>query len=295
MIKGDRRTMTLIARKPSQALVDIVGALGGRWSGYTALCRCPAHADRAPSLSLRQGDSGILVTCFAGCEPAAVLSELRKVGRGPHFPPPRDEGLRTTASVERLWREAVETTGTLGERYLQRRSLPGVLPDVRFHPRCPSGPRPRTVFRPALLVAVREGARPVALQRIFLNRETAWHEAKMMLGAPGRGSWQGAAAGAVLAIAEGFETAAAFTRLHGIACWAALGARRLDRLAIPPCVRTLIIAEDNDPEGRRAARKAWARYQADGLTMWRMPPPDGADDWAEVLEGRLKREGGPGR
>ena len=151
------------------------------------------------------------------------------------------------------------------------------------------------MFRPALLVAVREGARLVALQRIFLNRETAWHEAKMMLGAPGRGSWQGAAAGSVLAIAEGFETAAAFTRLHAVACWAALGARRLDQLAIPPCVRTLIIAADNDPEGRRAACKAWARYQADGLAVRRMPPASGAGDWAEVLEDRPKRGGGPGR
>ncbi len=287
--------MTLIARKPSQALVDIVGALGGRWSGYTALCRCPAHADREPSLSLRQGDSGILVTCFSGCEPAAVLSELRKLGRGPRFSPPSDGRLRAAGNVDRLWRESVETTGTLGERYLQQRSLSGVLPDVRYHPRCPCGPRPRTVFRPALLVAVREGVRLVALQRIFLNRETAWHEAKMMLGAPRRGSWQGAAAGAVLAIAEGFETAAAFTRLQGVACWAALGARRFDQLAIPPCVRTLVIAGDKDPEGRRAARKAWSRYQADGLALRRMPPPSGANDWAEVLEDRLKREGGRGR
>ncbi len=60
-----------------------------------------------------------------------------------------------------------------------------------------------------------------------------------------------------LALAEGFETATMFTQHNGIPCWATLGAARLDGVHIPNSVRTLIIAEDNDPEGRRARRKAW--------------------------------------
>ncbi|MGO7251754.1 hypothetical protein ACCS63_36070, partial [Rhizobium brockwellii] len=56
--------MTLIANRPSQKLVDLVGALGGTWHRNVATCRCPAHTDKTPSLSLRQGDRGILVTCF---------------------------------------------------------------------------------------------------------------------------------------------------------------------------------------------------------------------------------------
>lgn len=71
--------MPYTALKPSQELVDIVGALGGTWHGYVASCRCPAHCDKTPSLSLRQGDRGILVTCFAGCDAEDVLRELRRV------------------------------------------------------------------------------------------------------------------------------------------------------------------------------------------------------------------------
>ena len=67
--------MPYTALKPSQELVDIVGALGGTWHGYVASCRCPAHCDKTPSLSLRQGDQGILVTCFAGCDAEDVLRE----------------------------------------------------------------------------------------------------------------------------------------------------------------------------------------------------------------------------
>ena len=71
--------MSLIARKPSQQLVDLVGTLGGKWSGKSALCRCPAHDDRLPSLSIRQGDHGFLVHCFAGCDNVDVLRELGRI------------------------------------------------------------------------------------------------------------------------------------------------------------------------------------------------------------------------
>jgi len=43
--------------------------------GYT--CRCPAHDDAKPSLSIQQGDdSRILVKCHAGCAPEAVVAAL---------------------------------------------------------------------------------------------------------------------------------------------------------------------------------------------------------------------------
>ena len=50
--------------------IDEAAALfeGVRWRGtlrFTA--RCPAHQDRSPSLSVREGHSSILVKCFTGC------------------------------------------------------------------------------------------------------------------------------------------------------------------------------------------------------------------------------------
>ena len=41
--------------------------LGGHRSGEGWVCRCPAHQDKAPSLSLRDGETALLVHCFAGC------------------------------------------------------------------------------------------------------------------------------------------------------------------------------------------------------------------------------------
>ena len=46
--------MPLTAKRLFQDLVDIVGVLGGAWSGHMAMCRCLAHADSDPSLSIRR-------------------------------------------------------------------------------------------------------------------------------------------------------------------------------------------------------------------------------------------------
>ena len=44
----------------------------GRWSAI-----CPAHADRRPSLSIRELDDGrLLLHCFAGCDVDGVVSAL---------------------------------------------------------------------------------------------------------------------------------------------------------------------------------------------------------------------------
>ena len=280
--------MPLTANRPSQELVDLVGTLGGTWHGNVAMCRCPAHADRSPSLSLRQGDRGILVTCFAGCDREDVLRELRRIPTGRHFPaPPLHRSAR--ANFERIWNEAQPVDGTLAERYLERRNLLPIPPDVRFHPRCPYLPKPRTIFIPALLVGVRQSRKLAAIQRIFLDPESASYRATIRLGTPGHGAWRGGEGGTTLAIAEGFETARAFTLMHAIPCWASLGARRLDLLLLPSNTKTVLIAEDNDAEGRRAATKAFARYMREGFEVRRVPPSHQHDDWAKAHDAIASR------
>ena len=48
-------------------------------SGQAWKCRCPAHDDRNPSLSVATGDDGrVLVTCHAnhGCTPETITAAL---------------------------------------------------------------------------------------------------------------------------------------------------------------------------------------------------------------------------
>ncbi|MBA4048616.1 MULTISPECIES: toprim domain-containing protein [Sphingomonadales] len=276
--------MPLTAKPPSQRLIDIVGALGGSWSGYNAMCRCPAHADATPSLSLRQGDHDILVHCFAGCDPADVLRELATIVPGQHyaFPDGPARAFDSTAIARNLWSQGEDITNTWGEAYCGHRNIAARHDDLRYHPRCPRGRKPHTVFEPALLVGVREGREIKAVQRIFLKPRGQGYRSKLMIGNPQAGSWQGRRPGKILALAEGFESAARFAELHGIPTWSSLGAERLDLVRLPQGIAELIIAEDNDPEGRRASINAAEAHAREGLTIRRVAPPAGYVDWGAV-------------
>lgn len=272
----------LIALKPTQETIDIVAALKGRWHGSYAMCICPAHADRTPSLSVRQGERGILVHCFAGCRSEDVLREIGRTKPILNSPTPSYRPERTAPNFRRIWDQGTEIRGTLGEVYLRSRRLPVDLPDLRFHPRCPFGRKPNTIFRPAVLVAVRTGHKMMAIQRIRLTNDGAWHQGKFMLGKPGQGAWAPRFEGNVLAIAEGMEDAASYTQIKRIPCWAALGNERLALIEIPEHVRTLYIAEDNDDPGRCAAMAAFGSHNLSDRQIIRDAPPSHCHDWAEV-------------
>lgn len=48
-----------------------------RSHGDAWMAKCPAHADRSPSLSVRlKSDGRVLIHCHAGCEPQAILDAL---------------------------------------------------------------------------------------------------------------------------------------------------------------------------------------------------------------------------
>src|SRR3546814_11074798 len=94
--EGDRkgrkdRIMALTAHPPTQDLINLVGTLGGTWHGRTEMCLCHAHADKNPSLALRQGARGSLVTCFDGCARWDVLRELARVTVGAQYGYERSE------------------------------------------------------------------------------------------------------------------------------------------------------------------------------------------------------------
>ncbi|MDD3212190.1 MAG: hypothetical protein PHY64_00855 [Eubacteriales bacterium] len=40
------------------------------------MCRCPAHADKKHSLSVKTGDKGIVLHCFAGCQPQEIVAAM---------------------------------------------------------------------------------------------------------------------------------------------------------------------------------------------------------------------------
>jgi Toprim domain-containing protein len=122
------------------------------------LVPCPAHDDDTPSLSLRDGERGVMVHCFAGCRSADVYRAIRRRDRkllepGDTAPKP----VKGASEYERrqhdkaawLWSRRRPLAGSIAERYLR---------EVRHY----TGPQPPTLaflpawreHRPAMIAAV---------------------------------------------------------------------------------------------------------------------------------------------
>ena len=152
---------------------NIVEQLGGVWRGTRGECRCPAHDDGSPSLSVRLGDSAILFHCFAGCTALEVLKALqrrklhdRSAVAMPEGKPKRDMG----ALALRLWNASVPITGTLAEDYLVARGLSAPYPKaLRFNPATIFGSGADRRVMPAMIAAVENDLGLVAVQRTFLD------------------------------------------------------------------------------------------------------------------------------
>lgn len=271
----------------------IVEALGGHWTRNGGMCRCPAHADSTPSLSVRPGAKRLLFHCFGGCDTRRVLAALRRLNlpaAGPLFSDFRsDDHARGTlrAAAAQLWSEVRPIAGSPGEIYLRARGIRENSSELRFHPRTPHGRKPFTRFAPALIAAVRDDSGLMGVHRTFLdrkeNRVAALIPPKCALGQLGSGAVRLRAAGAMLGLAEGIETALSAAQLFGIPCWATLGTERFRHVAIPACVQRLILFLDNDAGGRRAeslAREAHGRARRSIEARY---SPLAGEDWNDEL------------
>lgn len=271
---------------PTPSTLALVQRLGGRWQGRYAMVRCPAHQDRQPSLSIQQGRETILVHCFAGCDGTRVMQAIRQIIGAPL--------VRSVAVAQpngdlskpfhRLWKRADPVAGTLAERYLrERRGIDFLPPDVRFLAQCPMGKGRSARFLPALLVGVFRNDSLIAIQRIFLDPQTAERRGRMMLGASRGGTWPSRQSGPTAFIAEGFETACAFWQITGRVAGTCFGLRNFAGFDIAPQANAIVLLPDNDIEGRLAARGAVSERRAAGCTASLYPCPMPYADWAEMV------------
>lgn len=285
----------------SQA-VDLVRRLGGIWSPDGAMCRCPAHDDCTPSLSVRVGEKALLFKCFAGCDTIDVIRAIRRLDKDIPLSAGRD-GSQSVSALSPAWlrQRALDLwdggrplAGTPADHYLQRRGIAQLSSALRYHPRTPLGRGKQAMFRPAMIAALHERNHLVALQRTFLDtneprRARDLANPRRMLGKPGQGAVMLAPATDTLGLTEGIETALSAILLLDIPVWATLGNERLAHIAIPDSVTRLILLPDNDRGGRIGAAKAMEAYATPGRKIEVLWPPKGFNDWNDVL-----RAGGKG-
>jgi len=191
----------------------------------------------------------------------------------------------TSFIARRIWAEGLPLAGTVAERYLTTRSLEPPYPaDLRFHPRLEyrcydSG---EITHHPALLAAVRDASGALrGIQRTWLALEGG----KAFLDDPrrslghlhGNGVWlrpcDPQQPSGTLLIGEGVETVLSLRdAIPAAALVATLSASHLAGFILPPHVRHLFIARDNDPAGIRAARRLAARAVELGISVMILRP-----------------------
>lgn len=303
----------------SAAEAEVVGkALGGRRNGHGWLCRCPAHDDRTPSLSVATGRGGrLLLTCFAGCEATDILAELRRRGilesRKPEkvapqvvaapsapkrstttAPPDPAEEADRQRRVDRavaIFRESGDIRGTLGERYLvEHRGInvtrdpdadPYLFDRLRFHPACPF----EGGTAPAIVAAITGTSGYLrGIWRIRLDGFGRKVERK------GMGDCRGGAVRLLpaldddhIAVAEGIEDALAWHQLTRQAAWAGCSTSGLAGMVPPRRFARCTILADADEAGMKAASKLASRLKAEGRTVRTIRPPAGFKDANEAL------------
>jgi putative DNA primase/helicase len=280
----------------------IAKALLGHKSGGSWMARCPAHDDRKPSLSIRDGDDGkVLLRCHAGCEQHQVIAALRARGiwstygtiaraRSRATSAPDSSDVKRTETALGIWEAAAAAVGTMVETYLRARGIVIQLPAaLRFHPAIK---HPCGQLWPAMIALVTGGTNgaPMAIHRTFLARDgqgkAPVDPTKMMLGPCRGGAVRLGPIGDRLMIAEGIETALSVMQATGRAAWVALSTSGLRTLELPVEVRDVVVLADGDEPGEAAARNAAHRWLAEGRCVRIARPPFGFD-FNDVLTGRV--------
>ena len=278
---------------------EIVAALGGKWFGTYGMVRCVCHDDKKPSLKLSDGDGGrLLVHCYIGDQPVAILAELRRRGllnnevkdyedRSKHIRREAEEGRRRREErALRIWHECLPAPETVVDIYLQRRGciLP-IPPSLRFHPRLENVEV--GAVAPAMVAAVQisPGRQVRGIHRTYLAPDglgkAFGDDSKLSLGTLAGGAVRLAAAGPELAIGEGIETCMSYMQISDTPTWAALSTSGLRGIILPPlplaAMVYLLVDIDANGAGEAAVNDAAARLYREGRAVKIVRPRMGKD------------------
>jgi putative DNA primase/helicase len=292
----------------------VAGALGGTVVGRIVLAPGPGHSRNDRSLSITIDPSapdGFWCHSFAGDDWRVCRNYVRyALGLGAWTQrsamfkarqtyTPRiaqrclnDTALRTAWPLK-IWRDSRSGAATIVEPYLASR---GMEPDqwpgsLRFNPRCLRprdddgnfvSPLPAMV---ALVEHVQHG--PIGVHCTYIRPDGSAKAdlpkkeqracfgpiagGAVRFGEPHPGLW--------LVVGEGIESTLSAALACGLPAWAALSASGIEALLLPSNATHVLIAADNDVNGRGqcAAHQAAARWLADGRRVRIALPPVGSD------------------
>ena len=283
----------------------IARQLGATRQGLNWRAPCPCGCGYG--LSFCDGADGrLLVHCYGGCDFAEIFAELVQYGLldgddvdlnaspGDRIVPDRDDDRRRNKIQQA---RAIYASGDWDERtdvYLRARRIGLTSPILKFHEQAPHR---LGVRLPAMLAPVVDiDGEQIGVHLTYLRYDGA---GKAALPKEYQRECRGALAGGAirlipfdpgveLVLAEGVESGLSAAQLFALPCWSAVYAGGLRSLALPPDVRNVIIAADNDASGigQRNALAAYDRWTAEGRSVRIKIPPNTGDDFNDVLTKR---------
>jgi len=286
---------------------QIISALGGR----NGKCKCPAHDDRDPSLSVSEQNGKVLVKCHAGCSQDAVINALRARGlwykkgdKSPAAPtrkPSTDDDLKLAENAKwmKAWHILRRASIYSNENPEKRKEILGRYFKGRCIDKIPVNAMllsPSDTERligkrfPALVLPITNSARRLQGAAVTLlskdgSTKLAIDKPKRIFGKMKQGFVQ---LGVIerdgpLVVGEGIETVLSAKQIARIpAALAAFIVTNKD-VELPHCAE-LIVAGDNDGPGRLAASAVAEHHAVSGRAgTVRVAFPPGVNDWNDAL------------
>jgi len=294
----------------AERIAQALGGSGRSRDGWFS-CDCPVCKGEA-KLGLKDTGTSVLINCFRLCRRADVLAEIDRLGLLSDMPseplsPEKASQRQSTQDAHRRRRIAEardfldqclswNATGQIA-RYIRSRGIdPALLTQsimwhgMANHPE--GGQRPLMV---GVIEHVKLGI--IGATRTFLaingSQKATFHKPRLFLGL--------ATGGAVrlgtphprieLVVGEGIESTLSYMQMHSLPGWAALSACGIKNLILPPEVRRVVIAADNDGNGigSRGALAAARRWGGEMRQVRIDMPPELGTDWNDVLTARRAR------
>jgi len=276
----------------------IARQLGATRQGNNWRCACPLGCGYG--LSFCDGADGrLLAFCFGGCKFDEVTLALVEYG----LLDDDDDDSQVSRSVTVCQRDGAQrialarqiyNSGIQDERiavYLRSRGIRLIPPVLRF---AEQAPHRLGVRVPAMLAPIVDvDGEQIGVHLTYLRRDGGGKaELTKEYQRECRGAVRGGAIRLIpfepdveLVLAEGLETSLAASELFGLPCWSAVYAGGLCSLVLPPEVRRIAIAADNDASGvgQRNALAAYDRWTAEGRSVRIVAPPVVGDDFNDVL------------
>jgi hypothetical protein len=267
-------------------------------------CHCVAHDDQRASLALRDTPRGLMVKCFAGCEPlrikaAFVQLQLSGALSGPLPPLPATENVEVDLMniAAGIWHGAIEEA--LTERYLRGRCITVMSDALRGHSAVYH--KETRVTAPAMIALVKDVAgEPGAIHRTWLDLETGGKAKfdpvrKSLCPVKGRAVHLFEAVGDILYVSEGIENALSYIQYCSMAghpvtgpVWAALSAPGIASLQVPDRIKEVRVILDRDEACFKAVNQLSLRLHRQHVSVSGPPltegtPPFPINDFNDAL------------